>query len=79
MSGRGPTYLLRIELSTTSNNGKSLLTQSKVVAGKCIGEMIDEVGGVEEGEVRRWFAGLLSEAGMIGAEGQVEGLGLKEE
>ena len=63
-------------LSTTSNNGKSLLRKSRVVAGCGVGEFVDEDGGVEEGEVMRWLGGLLVEAGLAGAE---EGEGTKEE
>ncbi|KAK4685144.1 signal peptidase complex subunit 2, partial [Tremellales sp. Uapishka_1] len=64
----GPSYLLHLTLSTTSNNGKSLLRKARVVSGKSVGDFIDTDGGVEEGEVGRWVGGLLSEAGLIGAE-----------
>jgi signal peptidase complex subunit 2 len=73
---RGPTYLLHVNLSTTSNNGKSLLKKSRVVSGRCVGEFVDEDGGVEEGEVTRWLGGLLGEVGMVGAE---DGEGTKED
>ncbi|CAD6568208.1 MAG: hypothetical protein TREMPRED_004357 [Tremellales sp. Tagirdzhanova-0007] len=75
ISPNGPTYLLNLTLSTTSNNGKSLLRRSRVVSGRCVGEFVDEDGGVEEGEVMRWLSGLLGEAGMVGAE---DGEGMKE-
>jgi hypothetical protein len=71
----GPTYLLQLNLSTTSNNGKSLISKSRVVAGKGVGEFIDQEGGVEEGEVVRWLGSLLTEAGLVGAEEE----GAKEE
>lgn len=74
-TGTGPTYLVHLELSTTSNNGKSLIHKSRVVSGKGVGLFVDEEGGVEEGEVRRWLAGLLSDAGLAGAEEE----GLKAE
>ncbi|ORY32123.1 microsomal signal peptidase 25 kDa subunit-domain-containing protein [Naematelia encephala] len=64
----GPTYLLQLVLSTTSNNGKSLIHKSRVVTGRCVGDFVDVEGGVEEGEVMRWLGGLLSEAGLAGAE-----------
>ncbi|WVR09330.1 hypothetical protein IAU60_006396 [Kwoniella sp. DSM 27419] len=66
--GQGPSYLLNLNLSTTSNNGKSLIHKSRTVAGKMVGEFVDEEGGVEEGEVIRWLAGILAEAGLVGAE-----------
>lgn len=65
---RGPTYLVHLTLSTTSNNGKSLIHKARVVSGKHIGEVVDEDGGVEAGEVQRWIAGLLDEAGLVGVE-----------
>lgn len=71
----GPTYLVHLTLSTTSNNGKSLIHKALVVSGKPVGEVVDEEGGVEEGEVTRWIAGLLGEAGLV----DVEDEGLKEE
>lgn len=61
-------------ISTTSNNGKSLIRKSRVVSGRSVGQMIDEDGGVEEGEVRRWIAGLLVEGGLEGME-QADGKG----
>lgn len=33
-----------------------------------MGQFVDADGGVEEGEVRRWVAGVLSDAGLVGAE-----------
>lgn len=33
-----------------------------------MGEFVDEDGGVEEGEVKRWVGGLLADAGLVGAE-----------
>ena len=45
------------------------------MSGRCVGEFVDEDGGVEEGEVMRWLSGLLGEAGMVGAE---DGEGMKE-
>ncbi|WVQ80008.1 hypothetical protein IAT38_002109 [Cryptococcus sp. DSM 104549] len=66
--GTGPTYLLHLNLSTTSNNGKSLIHKSRVVVGRGIGEFVDEAGGVEEGEMVRWLGALLGEAGLVGAE-----------
>ncbi|WWD19318.1 hypothetical protein CI109_103776 [Kwoniella shandongensis] len=74
-SGSGPTYLVHLNLSTTSNNGKSLIHKSRVVVGRGVGEFVDEEGGVEEGEVVRWLGGILSEAGLVGAEEE----GVKEE
>lgn len=71
----GPTYSLHLTLSTTSNNGKSLIHKSRVVAGRGIGEFVDVHGGVEEGEVVRWLSGLLVDAGLVGAEEE----GVKEE
>lgn len=71
----GPTYLVHLTLSTTSNNGKSLIHKALVVSGKPVGEVVDDNGGVEEGEVTRWIAGLLGEAGLV----DVEDEGLKEE
>lgn len=71
----GPTYLVHLSLSTTSNNGKSLIHKARVVSGKPVGEVVDENGGLEEGEVTRWIAGLLGEAGLV----DVEDEGLKEE
>ena len=65
---RGPTYVVHISLITTSNNGKSLLQKARVVAGRGIGRFIDESGGIEEGEIKRWLAGLFVEAGIIGRE-----------
>jgi signal peptidase complex subunit 2 len=67
-SSSGPSYLLRLNLSTTSNNGKSLLHKVRVINGRNVGEFVDEDGGVEEGEVVRWIGGLLVEAGLVGAE-----------
>ncbi|WVQ72689.1 hypothetical protein IAR50_002249 [Cryptococcus sp. DSM 104548] len=64
----GPSYLVHLNLSTTSNKGKSLIHKSRVVAGRGIGELVDEAGGVEEGEVLRWLGLILSEAGLVGAE-----------
>lgn len=79
--GQGPTYLVNLTLSTTSNNGKSLLSKARIVSGKSVGDFIDAEGKVEEGEVGRWLAKLLSEAGLVGVEGGAEGdsAGLKEE
>lgn len=74
-TGTGPSYIVNLTLSTTSNNGKSLLTKSRVVSGRSVGEFIDEDGGVEEGQVERWLAGLLGEAGLVGVEEE----GAKEE
>ena len=71
----GPSYVVQILLSTTSNNGKSLLHRSRIVAGKRIAELVDQDGGVEGGEVSRWIAHLLVDAGLVGAEAQ----GVKEE
>lgn len=72
---RGPSYTVRLTLSTTSNNGKSLIHKARVVSGKHVGEVIDEDGGVEEGEVARWISGLLDDAGLV----DVEDEGLKQE
>lgn len=33
-----------------------------------MGQFVDAEGGVEEGEVKRWVAGVLSDAGLVGAE-----------
>ena len=71
----GPTYLLNLTFSTTSNNGKSLLHKARIASGRYVGEFVDEEGGVEEGEVARWVGGLLSDAGLVGAEDE----GLKNE
>ena len=60
--------------STTSNNGKSLIHKSRVVVARGVGELVDEAGGVEEGEVKRWLAGVLREAGVVGVDD-----GLKDE
>jgi hypothetical protein len=38
------------------------------VNGRGVGQFVDSDGGVEEGEVRRWVAGVLSDAGLVGAE-----------
>lgn len=38
------------------------------MSGRGVGEFVDEQGGVEEGEVTRWLAGLLGDAGLVGAE-----------
>lgn len=46
-----------------------------MVSGTGVGGFVDEQGGVEEGEVRRWLAGLLGDAGLAGAEAE----GLKVE
>lgn len=73
---RGPTYLVHLTLSTTSNSGKSLIHKARVVSGKPIGEVVDEDGGVEAGEVTRWITTLLTDAGMVGVE---EEGGFKEE
>jgi signal peptidase complex subunit 2 len=73
--GEGPSYILRLELETKSNNGKSLIHKSRVVSGKGVGQLVDADGGVELGEVRRWVAGVLSDAGLVGAEEE----GLKAE
>jgi signal peptidase complex subunit 2 len=67
-TSNGPSYLLNLILSTTSNNGKSLLMKSRVSSGRYIGDFVDNDGGVEEGEVTRWLNALLSEAGMVGGE-----------
>lgn len=75
IKANGPIYSISLNLSTTSNNGKSLIHKSRVVAGKTIGEFIDENGGVEEGQVTRWLSGLLVDAGLVGAEEE----GKKEE
>ncbi|GMK57337.1 hypothetical protein CspeluHIS016_0401710 [Cutaneotrichosporon spelunceum] len=72
---RGPTYLVHLTLSTTSNSGKSLIHKARVVSGKPIGEVVDEDGGVEAGEVTRWISTLLNDAGMVGVEEE----GFKEE
>jgi signal peptidase complex subunit 2 len=60
--------MLHLHLSTTSNNGKSLLHKARLVSGRRVGEFVDEEGGVEEGEVARWLTALLGEAGLVGAE-----------
>ncbi|WVQ95240.1 hypothetical protein IAU59_002335 [Kwoniella sp. CBS 9459] len=73
--GSGPSYMLTLNLSTTSNNGKSLLHKSRATVGKTVGEFIDEQGGVEAGQVVRWLTTILSEVGMVGAEEE----GSKEE
>ncbi|RSH85675.1 hypothetical protein EHS25_003816 [Saitozyma podzolica] len=67
-SASGPSYMLHLHLSTTSNNGKSLLHKARLVSGRRVGEFVDEEGGVEEGEVARWLTALLGEAGLVGAE-----------
>lgn len=72
---RGPTYLVHLTLSTTSNSGKSLIHKARVVSGKPIGEVVDDDGGVESGEVTRWITTLLTDAGMVGVEEE----GFKEE
>lgn len=59
---------MHLTLSTTSNNGKSLIHKARVISGKPIGEVVDEDGGVEAGEVQRWIAGLLDQAGVVGVE-----------
>ncbi|WVF67666.1 hypothetical protein IAT40_002425 [Kwoniella sp. CBS 6097] len=74
-TGTGPSYMLTLNLSTTSNNGKSLIHKSRATVGKTVGEFIDEQGGVEAGQVVRWLTTILSEAGMVGAEEE----GAKEE
>jgi hypothetical protein len=74
--------MIHLSLSTTSNKGKSLLRKSRIVAGRGVGGFVDVDGGVEQGEVGRWLGGLLTEAGLVGAEtadGPGIGLGLKEE
>ena len=46
-----------------------------MVNGKGVGQFVNAEGGVEQGEVRRWVAGVLSDAGLVGAEeegGKVE-------
>ena len=65
---------MHVTLSITSNNGKSLIKKSRVVSGRCVGEFVDEAGGVEEGEAMRWIGGLLSDVGLVGAE---DGEGMK--
>lgn len=67
-------YVVHLALSTTSNNGKSLIHKSRVVVARGVGELVDEAGGVEEGEVKRWLAGVLREAGVVGVDD-----GLKDE
>ncbi|KIR77636.1 hypothetical protein I306_05372 [Cryptococcus gattii EJB2] len=62
-------YVVHLALSTTSNNGKSLIHKSRVVVARGVGELVDEDGGVEEGEVKRWLAGVLREAGVVGVDG----------
>ncbi|XAO26026.1 hypothetical protein I312_104859 [Cryptococcus bacillisporus CA1280] len=62
-------YVVHLALSTTSNNGKSLIHKSRVVVARDVGELVDEDGGVEEGEVKRWLAGVLHEAGVVGVDG----------
>ncbi|OCF41000.1 hypothetical protein I317_05199 [Kwoniella heveanensis CBS 569] len=74
-AGTGPSYMLTLNLSTTSNNGKSLIHKSRATVGKTVGEFIDEQGGVEAGQVVRWLTTILSEAGLVGAEEE----GVKEE
>ncbi|WVN86280.1 uncharacterized protein L203_101443 [Cryptococcus depauperatus CBS 7841] len=74
-SPTGPSYVLQLNLSTTSNNGKSLIHKSRIVAGKGVGEFVDEEGGVEEGEFKKWLGVLLGEAGLAGTEDE----GTKEE
>jgi hypothetical protein len=71
----GPSYILNLTLSTTSNNGKSLLRKARIASGRYVGEFVDQQGGVEEGEVKRWVGGLLSEAGLAGVEDE----GVKDE
>lgn len=72
----GPTYLIHLKLSTTSNNGKSLIHKARVSSGKPVGEVVDENGGVEEGQVTRWLATLLNDAGLVPVE---EEEGFKDE
>lgn len=62
--------MIRLTLSTTSNNGKSLLAKSRVVSGRCVGEFVDVTGGVEEGEIGRWVGGLLGVVGLVGVESE---------
>jgi signal peptidase complex subunit 2 len=57
-----------LTLSTTSNNGKSLLHKSRLISGRYVGEFVEVDGGVEVGEVKRWVGGLLAEAGLPGVE-----------
>ncbi|WRT68709.1 uncharacterized protein IL334_005689 [Kwoniella shivajii] len=71
-TGEGPSYILQLNLSTTSNNGKSLIHKSRSVVGKSVGEFIDQQGGVESGEVNRWLLTVLGEAGLVGSE-EIEG------
>jgi hypothetical protein len=37
-----------------------------------VGEFIDSAGGVEEGVVKRWVGGLLTDAGLAGTGDQGE-------
>lgn len=67
---------MHLTLSTTSNNGKSLIHKARVVSGKPVGEVVDTDGGVEEGEVARWIANLLGDAGLVELE---ETEGFKQE
>lgn len=73
LAAPGPSYAVHLALSTTSNNGKSLIHKSRVVVSRGVGEFVDDDGGVEEGEVKRWLAGVLADAGLVGVDD-----GLKE-
>ncbi|KAL7422582.1 hypothetical protein Q5752_003230 [Cryptotrichosporon argae] len=61
----GPTYLVHLTLTTTSNGGKSLLRRARVVAGRPVGSLVDAAGGVEAGEAARWLDALLADAGVV--------------
>ncbi|OWT38217.1 hypothetical protein J008_04554 [Cryptococcus neoformans] len=73
LAAPGPSYAVQLALSTTSNNGKSLIHKCRVAVARGVGELVDADGGVEEGEVKRWLAGVLADAGLVGVED-----GLKE-
>jgi hypothetical protein len=49
------------------------------VSGKPVGQALDAAGGVEEGEVTRWFSSLLNEAGLVGIEDDSDAEGFKNE
>ncbi|OWZ37783.1 hypothetical protein C356_04557 [Cryptococcus neoformans c45] len=72
LAAPGPSYAVQLALSTTSNNGKSLIHKCRVAVARGVGELVDADGGVEEGEVRRWLAGVLADAGLVGVDDGLE-------
>lgn len=72
LAAPGPSYAVQLALSTTSNNGKSLIHKCRVAVARGVGELVDADGGVEEGEARRWLAGVLADAGLVGVDDGLE-------